>query len=114
MNDITVQDIVSAGQDQGMRISVEANPGFIGDKQVTVTYRDENCLKENIARTLVSALFDHGDKITIYGDVHFVTNKDNAKYLDAYVNFRVDVDSTVTREELEEENETGSDSTLNV
>ena len=110
MFDISVQDIILAGREQSMRISHEASDGFIGDRQVTVTYND-CCHRESVLRSIVNAIFDYGDKVTICGDVKVRSHKEDETTFDMFVSFRVDPDSIVMSKSVEESNETGSSST---
>lgn len=109
MYDISVQDIIRAGREQSMRISHEASDGFIGDRQVTVTY-NECCHRESVVRSIVNSIFDYGDKVTICGDVRFRAHEEDESTFDMFVSFRIDPDSIVMSKSVEETNETGSSS----
>ncbi|AXG66558.1 hypothetical protein JA33_154 [Dickeya phage vB_DsoM_JA33] len=109
MYDITLEDIIRTGRDQSMRISVESTPGFNGDRQVTVTY-NQYCHKQSVVRSIVSELFDAGDKVTIFGDIQ-IRKRDDSEAYDAFLNYSVDPDSITIRKDLEETDETGSSST---
>ena len=107
MFNISIDDIISAGREQSMRISHEATDGFVGDRQVTVTY-NQYCHRESVLRSIVNAIFDHGDKVTICGDVNVRPQSGSESTYDMFVSFRVDPDSIVMSKPVEETNETGS------
>jgi len=111
MYEISVEDIIRAGRDNDMRISRETASGFMGDRQVTVTY-NQKCAKGSIVSAVIGALLDHGDKVTIFGDVITVLQEsDNPfKNINVTVNFRVDRDSISKSQKETSLNETGSDS----
>lgn len=109
MFDISVQDIILAGREQSMRISHEAADGFMGDRQVTVTYND-CCHRESVLRSIVNGIFDYGDKVTIYGGVNVRAHAEDETTFDIFVSFRIDPDSIVMSKSVEESNETGSSS----
>lgn len=108
MYDITLEDIISAGRDLSMRISVETSPGFSGDRRLTVSY-NEYCHKSSVVRSIVSELFDAGDKVTIFGELN-IHESDDGKTYDAFLSYSVDKDSITIRDK-EETDEAGSDPT---
>lgn len=109
--EISVEDIIRAGRDNGMRISHETASGFMGDRQVTVTFNSK-CPKGQTVSAIIGALSDHGDKITIFGDVTTIPQAGDNPFgnVDCTVSFRVDRDSISKSQKETSLNETGSDS----
>lgn len=111
MYEISVEDIIRAGRDNGMRISHETASGFMGDRQVTVTCNSKCAMSQTVS-ALVGALSDHGDKITIFGDAKSISQAGDNPFgnVDITVSFRVDRDSISKSQKETSLNETGSDS----